>query len=386
MQVAIRGQQKEALVQDHYQVLGVARDASADEIKRAYRQKARELHPDHAGSESEDAFKAVTVAYGVLSDPQRRQQYDMGGNSGFGNGGFGGFGGDSFFVDIFESMFGTSEGFSANGRNPSRARRGEDTLVAVELELDEVVFGVQKEVRVNTVVKCETCVGNGAKPGSTLVTCEHCGGQGSVLRAQQTLFGAVQAAAPCGACDGTGQIIPEPCEDCHGEGRTRAVRTHTVDIPAGVESGARLRLRGDGASGINGGPAGDLYVEIRVKPHPVFKRDGNDLHTRITVPMTLAALGTAFTLETFDGEQELNIRPGTTSESTLTLSGLGVGRLRGGGRGSLYVHIGVETPKKLDERQRELLEELAQLRGEHRVEPTHDGPAPFRWLKEKLGG
>lgn len=369
---------------DYYEVLGVARDASADEIKKAYRKKARQLHPDYAGPDSEDAFKDLSVAYDVLSDPQKRQAYDIGGPTAANGNGFPQ--GDFGFADLFETMFGTMGGGFAASRGPaSRARRGQDSLLAVELTLEEVTFGVKKEIRLDTGVRCETCGGSCCEPGTSPVTCGVCGGTGSVTRVQQSLLGAIRTASPCSACQGYGQTIPNPCRDCGGEGRVRASRTVSVDIPAGMENGSRLRLQGQGEAGPAGGPAGDLYLEVRELPHPAFARSGNDLYTRVDVPMTLAALGTLFSLDTFDGEREVAIKPGTMSGEEIVIKGLGVGKMRGG-RGDLHVTIGVQTPQKLDERQRKLLEELAELRGEERVEPAHAGGGPMRWFKDKLSG
>lgn len=369
---------------DYYEILGVARDASADEIKKAYRKKARLLHPDYAGPESEDAFKDLSVAYDVLSDAQKRQAYDIGGPAAAGGGGFpqGEFG----FADLFETMFGSMGGGFASSRGPaSRSRRGQDSLLAVELTLEEITFGVKKDIRVDTAVKCETCGGTCCEPGTSPVTCGACGGAGSVTRVQQSLLGPIRTSAPCGNCQGFGQIIQDPCHACSGEGRVRVSRTVSVDIPAGMDNGARVRLRGQGEAGPGGGPAGDLYLEVRELPHPTFARRGSDLYTRVDVPMTMASLGTLFSLQTFDGEQEVTIKAGTMSGEEITLKGLGVGRPRGG-RGNLHVTIGVQTPQHLDDRQRELLEELAELRGEHRVEPAHSSGGPMRWFKDKLGG
>ncbi len=366
---------------DYYAVLGVDRDASAEDIKRAYRKKARQLHPDYAGPASEEAFKELSMAYDVLSDPAKRRQYDMGGPSMFNSGSFGG---DFGFADLFETMFG-GRGFGAPTGPAQRTRRGQDSLVAVELTLEEVVFGTHKEVQLDTAVECAECQGSCCAPGTSPVTCTQCGGTGSQMRVQQTLLGNIQTAVACPACEGYGHIIEHPCEECGGDGRTRATRTVGFDIPAGVEDGTRVRLAGKGQAGPAGGPAGDLHVEIREKPHPLFTRQGYDLHTRIEVPMVAAALGTVFSLGTLDGEEELIIAPGTQSGEEMILKGLGVGRLSRAGRGNLHVHVSVQTPTDLDPRQQELLEELAELRGEHRVEPVLASGGPLKWFKGKLG-
>lgn len=373
-------------MRDYYEVLGVSSNATADEIKKAYRKKARQLHPDYAGADSEEAFKELSVAYDVLSDPQKREQYDLGGPAAFSGGGAGPTG-DFGFADLFETMFGGMGGFGGPTGPTQRTRRGQDSLIAVEVTLEEVVFGTKKEVKVNTAIECDVCHGSCCEPGTSPTTCPTCGGTGSVTRVQQTLLGAIRTSAPCRTCQGHGQTIDHPCHECVGEGRVRASRTVSFEVPAGVENGTRIRLAGKGEVGPAGGPAGDLYVEIREKPHPLFARQGIHLHTRIDVPVALAALGTVFTLDTLDGQQELVIDPGTQPEAELTLKGLGVARLGGSGRGNLYVHVGVKTPTNLDDRQRELLEELAELRGEQRVEPVGAGThGPLKWFKDKLGG
>lgn len=366
-------------MKDYYELLGVSKDATTEEIRRAYRKKARALHPDYAGPDSEEEFKQVSMAYEVLSDPKKRERYDLGGGPGMGNGSTGnpfgggfqgsGFQGSGFgFQDIFESMFGGMGGFGSPA--PNRGRAGQDILVAVEVSLRDVVFGATKEVVVDSAMVCATCGGNGAAPGTSPVTCVECGGTGSVTRIQNTLLGQMRVAVECPSCHGAGQTIPQPCPECHGEGRVHASRTVAVDIPAGVEAGTRIRLKGQGEAGTKGAPAGDLYVEIRETADPMFSRRGWDLNTSITVPMTTAALGTVFTLQTLDGEREVEIPAGTQPGQQIVLKNLGVTRLRGSGRGDLRVHVEVEVPKKLDAQSRELLEQLAELRGESRVEPT----------------
>lgn len=368
-------------MKDYYELLGVSKDATTEEIRRAYRKKARVLHPDYAGPDSEEEFKQVSMAYEVLSDPKKRERYDLGGGPGMGNGSTGspfgaGFQGSGFgFQDIFETMFGGMGGFGAPA--PTRGRAGQDVLLAVEITLRDVVFGATKEVVVDSAMVCATCAGDGAAPGTSPVTCAECGGSGSVTRVQNTLLGQMRIAVECPACHGAGQTIPQPCPECRGEGRVQASRTVSVEIPAGVESGTRIRLKGQGQAGTKGAPAGDLYVEVRETPDPMFSRRGWDLNTSITVPMTTAALGTVFTLQTLDGERQVEIPAGTQPGEQIVLKNLGVTRLRGGGRGDLRVHVEVEVPKKLDPHSRELLEELAELRGESRVEPTEANSGGF---------
>ncbi|WP_417562450.1 molecular chaperone DnaJ [Microbacterium sp.] len=338
--------------QDHYEVLGVARDASPDEIKKAYRRLARELHPDvNPGPEAEEKFKHVTHAYDVLSDPDQRRRYDMGGDSPFGQGGgFGGFG------DIFETFFGGGGARSARPR--SRRERGQDALVRVTLELADVVFGTHRDLEVDTAVLCETCQGSCCQPGTSPVTCEICHGSGHVERTVRSLLGNVVTSAPCGVCQGYGTTIPYPCATCQGQGRVRARRTVAVDIPAGVESGLRLQMPGSGEVGPAGGPNGDLYLEINVTHHDVFSREGDDLLATLEVSMPDAILGTTVTIESLDGPVDLEIRPGVQGGDVLTMKGRGITPLRGTQRGDLKVGVHVVTPTRLDARERTLIEDF----------------------------
>ncbi len=365
--------------QDLYDLLGVTRDADADAIKKAYRRLARQLHPDvNPDPETQERFKEVSRAYEVLSDPQKRAAYDRGGDPFGGAGGFGQGAGFSF-TDIMDAFFGGAApgaGAAGAGRGPRpRVRRGQDALIRIEVDLAEAAFGVTRELKVDTAVVCTTCHGSGASPGSEPVTCETCRGAGEVAQVQRSFLGEIRTLRPCAACRGFGTIIPEPCRECSGDGRVRSRRTITVKIPAGVDTGTRVQLSEQGEVGPGGGPAGDLYVEIQVAPHPTFTRHGDDLHCTVTVPMSAAALGTTLTLPTleFDVEQgadsgvetdyELDIKPGTQSGTQQVLRGRGVPGLRGG-RGDLVVTVVVETPTRLDPRQEELLHELAAIRGE----------------------
>lgn len=376
---------------DHYQVLGVSRDATGEEIKKAYRKLARKLHPDvNTAPGAADEFKAVTHAYEVLSDPQKRRVYDTTGQENGTDNGFGGagFGGQGFgFQDIFDTFFGG--GAPGGGRGPaSRTRRGQDALINVWIDLKDAVFGTNKKIDVETAVLCPTCEGSCCQPGTSPRTCDICHGSGQVQRAVRSILGQVMTTAPCGSCQGFGTVIPDPCHECAGEGRVRSRRTLTIKVPAGVGTGTRIQLSGQGEAGTAGGPQGDLYVEIRVNADPVFMRDGDDLHATLTVPMTAAALGTVITMDTFDGEREINIKAGTQSGEVTTLKGLGVTHLRGYGRGDLMVHVQVETPQKLDAAQEELLRRLAELRGEEFAEGRVSGSSNsgvFAKLRDRLG-
>lgn len=356
---------------DYYELLGVSRQASAEEIKKAYRKKARQLHPDVAGPGHEEEFKEVQVAYSVLSDEEKRQTYDLGGEDALrGGGGFPpGFSGDfSDLGGIFQTFFG-----GGGSRGPaSRARRGQDGLVAVQVSLADVAFGATKTVPIDTYVTCTTCGGSCCAPGTEPVTCSQCNGQGSVQRVQRSFLGSVMTSSPCPTCQGFGTVIVTPCKDCDGEGRKHVRKDIEVNVPAGVSTGTRIRMSGRGEAGVAGGPAGDLYVVVEEQPHPTLERQGDDLRTELRVPMTAAALGASFPVETLDGERSVSVRPGTQSGDDIRLDGLGVGRLRRSGRGNLYVTVVVETPTKLSERQEELLKELAALRGEDGFSPAEE--------------
>lgn len=342
---------------DHYEVLGVSRDASPDEIKKAYRRLARELHPDvNPGEEASERFKLVTHAYDVLSDPDQRARYDMGGSdSPFGGAGAGGFGG---FSDIFETFFGAAAG-GRQGRPRSRRERGQDALVRVTLQLGDVIFGTHRDIDVDTAVLCETCQGSCCQPGTSPVTCDICHGTGQVQRQVRSLLGNVVTSQPCNVCQGYGTTIPYPCATCQGQGRVRARRTVSIDIPAGVETGLRLQLPGSGEVGPAGGPNGDLYLEVTVQPHEVFSREGDDLLATLEVSMPDAILGTSTTIESLDGAVELEIRPGVQAGDVLTIKGRGITPLRGTQRGDLRVGVHVVTPTRIDHKERKLIEEFA---------------------------
>jgi len=356
---------------DYYDVLGVARDATPEEIKRAYRRLARELHPDvNPDPETQDRFKEVTAAYEVLSDADKRQMYDLGGDPRGGMGGPGGAGfGQGFgFGDIMDAFFGTQ----SRGPRPRRGR-GKDALIRLQVDLSEAAFGATRDLTVDTAVECGSCHGAGTSPGTQVVTCTMCQGRGEVQSVQRSFLGQVMTARPCPQCQGYGTLIPHPCPECSGEGRVRTRRTITVKVPAGVDTGTRIQLTGEGEVGPGGGPAGDLYLEVVETPHDVFSRQGDDLHCTVQLPMTAASLGTSIELDTLDGTETIEVRAGTQSGQVLTLKQKGTAHLRASGRGDLFVHVEVLTPTKLDDRQEELLRELATLRGEERPSATVAG-------------
>lgn len=371
---------------DYYEILGVPRDATPEQIKKAYRRLARELHPDVAGNDpaSEERFKDVSRAYDVLGNPDKRRAYDLGGDPSAAGGMGGGFG----FQDIFETFFGAATGATAQRGPIPRARRGQDALVRLDIDLSEATFGSHREVQVDTAVVCPTCQGSCCRPGTSPRTCEVCGGRGSVQRVARSFLGQVMTTQPCAACQGFGTVIPEPCTECAGEGRVRSRRTISVDVPAGVDTGTRIKLTAQGEVGPAGGPAGDLYLEVRERRHDVFVRRGDDLHATLPVPMTAAALGTVLTLDTLDGPQEVDLRPGTQPDQEVVLKGLGVGHLHTGGRGDLHVHVDVQVPVALDEEQAELLRRLAALRGEERPDArlATASTGMFARLRDKLAG
>ena len=365
------------MTQDPYEILGVSRDADADAIKKAYRKLARQLHPDvNPDPATQERFKDVSRAYEVLSDSGKRAAYDRGGDA-FSRG-FGGAGQGFSFTDIMDAFFGggAAPGGGGQARGPrSRARRGQDALIRLDVTLAEAAFGVTRELKVDTALTCEACEGQGTAPGTSPTTCETCHGAGEVALVQRSFLGEIRTLRPCAACRGYGSVIPDPCRECAGDGRVRSRRTLTVKIPPGVDNGTRVQLTGQGEVGPGGGPAADLYVEIHVEPHPTFTRHGNDLHTTVSLPMTAAALGVHLTLPLLEADleapedsetvttYELDVRAGTQSGSEQVIRGFGVPGLRGG-RGDLIVNIAVDTPTRLDARQEELLKELAAIRGE----------------------
>lgn len=356
---------------DYYELLGVGPSASGEDIKRAYRRMARELHPDtNPDPTAEERFKAVAHAYEVLSDPDRRQRYDTFGPEGAAGGRGDPFGGGSGGLgDIFDAFFsgqGGGGGFAGFGRgaSPSGPPRGADIEVALEIGFEEAVFGVSTEVQVRVPVTCSTCEGSGAKPGTSPETCRECGGAGQVRRVRQSILGQMVTAGPCPRCGGTGTVVPQPCPDCRGEGRRTESRTYPLDVPAGVSSGSTLRLTNRGAAGPRGGAPGDLYVHLRVRSHERFDRAEYDLVEELHLPMTSAALGAHLAYETLDGGEDLVVPAGTQTGRVFRLRGRGVPHVDGRGRGDLLVKVVVDTPSELSRGEEELLRRFAEERGD----------------------
>ncbi len=373
---------------DLYALLGVRPDASDEEIKRAYRARARELHPDtnHGDPAAEARFKQVTVAYEVLRDPERRARYDRYGPEGvFGAqaGGAGGFGFEGGLGDIFEAFFGQMAGGGSRRRGP---QAGADAEVRLDLEFAEAVFGSRKEISVRLPALCTTCAGRGTAPGTEPVTCIDCQGTGELRRVRQSLLGQVVTSVACSRCSGTGEMIPNPCGDCRGEGRRMEENTFTVEVPAGVEDGVTLRLAERGAAGQRGGPSGSLFVHLAVAADERFERQGDNLHTMLTISVAQAALGTETDIETLDGPRHMTIGPAAQHGHIERIRGIGVPHLRGRGRGDLFVHVLVATPTDLTPEQDQLLRQFAAARGEEVSSPgSGGGDGVFSRLRSAFG-
>lgn len=346
---------------DYYEVLGVERTASDEEIKKAYRKMSRKYHPDIAGPEFEDKFKEVNAAYEVLSDPKKRQMYDQGvdPNNPQASAGFGGASPFGDMGDIFGQFFGGGFGGSSQGPIP-RTQPGRDALASVTIDLKTAVFGGVAHTDITTFSLCQDCGGSGAQSGSQPVTCPDCHGQGFRQKVVRTMLGQMMTTAPCERCEGHGNIITNPCASCMGHGRVRTTRSIGVNVPAGIRDDSRIRLASQGEVGECGGTAGDLYVDIHIRADKQFTREGDDLHCWVRVPMSWAVLGHEIDIETFDGSKSLDIPEGCQPEDTVTLKGLGVGRMRDDGeRGDLVVHVAVEIPTRLSDAERELMERFA---------------------------
>ncbi|MEW6724548.1 MAG: molecular chaperone DnaJ [Bacillota bacterium] len=356
---------------DYYEVLGVGRDASPEEIKKAYRRLARQYHPDvnREDPNAAEKFKEVNEAYEVLSDADKRARYDQFGHAaaGAGAGGFGGFedfGGFGNFggvEDIFEMFFG---GGGRRSRSRTGPEAGADLSYDLEISFEEAAFGTEKDIEFSRYANCSSCKGTGAKPGTRPVTCPVCHGVGQVQHVQNTAFGRFVRTAPCDRCHGRGQIIEEPCPKCGGSGRTRSTAKVKVKVPAGVEDGSRLRISGQGEGGQRGGLPGDLFVVLRVKPHELFRREGDTVFSEAPISFVQAALGAEIEIPTLDGPVNLKIPEGTQSGTRFRLRGRGIPHLRGGGRGDHIIQVEVVVPKKLGEEQREALRRFAELTGE----------------------
>ena len=344
---------------DPYETLGVSRNATPDEIKRAFRTLARQHHPDANRNDpnAEERFKEINAAYEVLSDPEKRSRYDTFGDASVGAQGFGDFGSIS---DIFSTFFGGMGG-ARSQRGPAR---GQDVVAEVEITLEEAATGVQRSVEVETLVACSECHGSRAAPGTFPSSCQNCGGTGEARQVRRTMFGDVMTASACPQCRGTGEVIPNPCPHCNGRGRMPSVESLTLEIPAGIDDGAQLRVHGRGAVGTRGGRSGDLYVVVIVTPHEIFKRAGADLGCEVPIPMTTAALGGQVTIPTLDGGELVDVKPGTQSGEVVRLKGKGLARIGRHGRGELVALLRVETPTDLNDEQESLLRKLAELRGE----------------------
>ncbi len=357
---------------DYYEVLGVSKGASEDELKKAYRKLAKENHPDlHPGDkECEARFKEINEAYEVLSDSDKRAKYDQFGhaafdpNQGFGGGGFGGFEGFGGFGDIFGDIFSGFGGFGGGGRNPNAPRKGDNLRATVNIKFEEAAFGVKKEVFVAKVEQCSDCKGTGCAEGTTAEVCPDCKGTGSVKTTQRTPFGMVQSTGQCPKCKGRGKIIHTPCKSCRGVGSVRRQHKVTVSVPAGIDDGQTISLRGQGNAGINGGPAGDLLITVLVQPHARFERDGASILLEQEVSFAQAALGSEIEVPTLDGKVKLNIPEGTQPGSVFRLKGKGVPYLRANGRGDQFVTVKVAVPKNMSSAQKEALRQYASAMGE----------------------
>jgi len=366
---------------DYYEVLGVSREASETEIKKAFRGLARELHPDvnDHDPEAEEKFKEAAAAYEVLSDAERRRTYDAYGQEGLRSGGFDPGAGFGSIDDIFQAFFG---GGGFGGRRGPAA--GGDIAVAVEVELADVATGARREVTYDVVGSCEHCHGNGAEPGTPISTCERCGGAGELRQVTRTPFGQMVRAAPCDACGGAGKIPETPCGTCGGSGRTRQSRTSAIEVPAGIEDGQRMRITGSGHTGEAGAPAGDLYVEVRVAEDERFEREGSDLISTVSIPATEAMLGTTVTVPTLDGDEEVEVEPGTQPNTEKVLRGLGLPRLNSRRRGNQRVILDVFVPTNLSDEQREIAERLDETIEEGNLEPRH-GDGLFGRVRRAFG-
>jgi len=370
---------------DYYEVLGIPREASDADVKRAFRKLARELHPDVSDApDAERHFREIAEAYEVLSDPGRRETYDRFGHAGLRTGGFHpSFADFGSLSDIFAAFFG-DELFGGQGGPRGRSSRGGDVQTVVEIELEAAFTGVSLEVPIEAAVACEHCGASGAEPGTGLVTCSTCNGAGAVRRVSQNVFGQFVQQRTCPTCGGSGEALESSCSVCDGDGRTIVTREVQVDVPAGIDDGQRIRIRGAGHAGARGGEAGNAFVLVRVLPDPRFVRDGEDLHTAVRLPMTDAALGTTVTVSALGEEVELEIAPGTQPGEVVVLRSRGMASLHGSRRGDLLVRLDVAVPTKVTDEQRVLLDEFARGAGPDTYAPRDDDEGFFRRLKSAL--
>lgn len=350
---------------DYYEVLGLSKGASDDEIKKAFRKLAMKYHPDKnpGDKEAEEKFKEINEAYAVLSDPEQKSKYDRFGHAGVdpngfaGGGGFGGFGGFEDIFDMFGSAFGGGFGGGGSRRN-NGPRKGSDIQKTMTIDFEEAAFGVKKQIRLTKNVKCKNCGGTGAAPGTSKKTCPRCGGSGEIRTQQQTPLGVFQSVSPCPDCNGTGEINESPCPDCGGTGRVRDTVTITINIPAGVDNDSVIPVRGQGEPGINGGPDGDLYIVLNVRPHKLFERRGQDLWLEIPITFNQAALGDEIVVPTLEEKVSYKIPAGTQPGTVFRLKGKGIKNVRGGRKGDLYVKVSLEVPTKLNKKQKKAVEAM----------------------------
>lgn len=373
---------------DYYEILGIDRNTSSEDIKKAYRKLAKKYHPDvnQGDKDAEAKFKEVNEAYTILSNPETKARYDQYGHAGMnGESGFGGFGDFDFggFGDIFESFFGGSSGFGrSSGRTRNGPRRGADIRYSLEISFEEAAFGVGKTININRPEKCETCNGTGSKPGSGPETCKHCNGSGQIQYKQSTPFGQFVNVKTCEICHGEGKVIKNPCNTCSGRGSIRKNVRIEVKVPAGIDDGQTISLRGEGEPGSKGGPSGDLFISIRVRPHPLFKRQGSDVVCEMPITFVQAALGAEVEVPTLDGKVSYKINEATQTGTVFRLKGKGIPYLKGNGRGDQYVKVNVEVPRKLNAKQKEILTQFAEASGD---EVYEERKSFFEKMKDVLG-